>query len=95
MNLTYFSIRKIKPILTDEIRKHTSPESVAKDDAIEVFTYNELRKHVAQLSYKNKDYILFYRGQKEDYKNQNSGKSSFYPSMYRDEKLDKNELNFR
>lgn len=73
----------------------TSPESVAKDDAIEVSTYDELRKHVAQLSYANKDYILFYRGQKEDYKNQNSGKSSFYPSMYRDEKLDKNELKFR
>ena len=73
-------MRKITPELTEEISKFTSPETVAKDEAIEVSNYRELRKHIAQLSYANKDCILFYRGQKEDYKNTKSGKSTFYPS---------------
>ena len=88
-------MRKITPELTDEISKYTSPETVAKDEAIEVTNYRELRKHIAQLSYANKDCILFYRGQKDDYRNQNSGKSTFYPSMYRGDRLDKDELKYR
>ena len=43
----------------------------------------------------NKDYILFYRGQKDDYRNQKSGKSTFYPTMYRGDRLDKDELKYR
>ena len=62
-------MRKITPELTKEILKQTTPETVAKDDAIEVLNYKELRKHIAQLSYANKDCILFYRGQKDDYRN--------------------------
>lgn len=88
-------MRKITPELTDEISKYTSPETVAKDEAMEVANYRELRKHIAQLSYANKDCILFYRGQKNDYRNQNSGKSTFYPSMYRGDRLDKDELKYR
>ena len=88
-------MRKITPELTDEISKYTSPETVAKDEAIEVDNYRELRKHIAQLSYANKDCILFYRGQKNDYRNQKSGKSTFYPSMYRGDRLDKYELRYR
>ena len=94
---SYFILymRKITPELTDEISKYTSPETVAKDEAMEVANYRELRKHIAQLSYANKDCILFYRGQKNDYRNQNSGKSTFYPSMYRGDRLDKDELKYR
>lgn len=88
-------MRKITPELTEEISKHTTPETVAKDDAIEVLDYKELRKHIAQLSYANKDSILFYRGQKDDYRNQKSGKSTFYPTMYRGDRLDKYELKYR
>lgn len=88
-------MRKITPELTEEISKFTSPETVGKDEAIEVSNYRELRKHIAQLSYANKDCILFYRGQKEDYKNTKSGKSTFYPSLYRGERLDKHELKYR
>lgn len=88
-------MRKITPELTEEISKHTTPETVAKDDAIEVLDYKELRKHIAQLSYANKDSILFYRGQKDDYRNQKSGKSTFYPTMYRGDRLDKDELKYR
>ena len=88
-------MRKITPELTEEISKHTTPETVAKDDAIEVLDYKELRKHIALLSYANKDSILFYRGQKDDYRNQKSGKSAFYPTMYRGDRLDKDELKYR
>lgn len=88
-------MRKITPELTDELLQHTSPESVAKDEAILVSDYKELRKHIAQLSYANKDCILFYRGQKDDYRNIKSGKSTFYPTMYRGDRLEKDELKFR
>lgn len=88
-------MRKITPELTEEILKRTTTETVAKDDAIEVLNYKELRKHIAQLSYANKDCILFYRGQKDDYRNQKSGKSTFYPTMYRGDRLDKDELKYR
>ena len=88
-------MRKITPELTEEISKHTTPETVAKDEAIVVPNYKELRKHIAQLSYANKDYILFYRGQKEDYKTPKSGKSTFCPTMYRADRLKKEELKYR
>lgn len=88
-------MRKITPELTDDILKYTTPEMVAKDDAIEVANYRELRKHIAQLSYVNKDCILFYRGQKEDYRNPQNDKSTFYPTMYRGDRLDKKELKYR
>lgn len=88
-------MRKITPELTEEISKHTTPETVAKDEAIVVTNYKELRKHIAQLSYANKDYILFYRGQKEDYKTPKSGKSTFCPTMYRADRLKKEELKYR
>ena len=48
-------MRKITPELTEEISKHTTPETVAKDEAMVVTNYKELRKHIAQLSYANKD----------------------------------------
>lgn len=32
-------MRKITPELTDEISKYTSPETVAKDEAMEVANY--------------------------------------------------------
>lgn len=88
-------MRKITPELTDELLKYTTPDTVAKDEAVLVKTYKELRKHIAQLSYANKDCILFYRGQKDDYKNIKSGKSTFYPTIYRGDNLKKDELKYR
>ena len=88
-------MRKITPELTDDLLRYTSPELVAKNDAVLVSNYKELRKHIAQLSYANKDCILFYRGQKDDYRNIKSGKSTFYPTMYRGDRLEKEELKFR
>lgn len=88
-------MRKITPHLTNDFfNKGITASNVANHDAYDVLTYEELRKLIAKLSYANKDFILFFRGQKNDYKNK-SGKSSFYPSMYRGEPLNPEELKFR
>jgi len=57
----------------------------------------ELVKKIAVLSFHNKDYLLFFRGQKHDHLNKNKH-SSFYPSIYRTnnkEILTKDVLNVR
>jgi hypothetical protein len=44
-----------------------------------------LVKRIAGLAFKNKDYLLFFRGQRNDHENR-AGNSSFYPSIYRTNK---------
>ena len=51
-------------------------------------------EHVAELSYANKDYLLFFRGQGRDYKNK-AGASSFRSTIYRGERLPREELALR
>ena len=51
-------------------------------------------EQVAQLSFLNKDHLLFFRGQSTDYKNK-AGASSFYPSIYRGERLSREEVALR
>lgn len=88
-------MRSITPHLTSEFfEKGITAKKVASKDAYYVSTYDELRQLIAKLSYANKDFILFFRGQKNDYKNK-YGKSSFYPSIYRGEPLRPDELKFR
>jgi hypothetical protein len=73
----------ITPYLTDELKKHVKDaNSVAHAEPYLVETYRKLVEHIAKLSYKNKDYLLFYRGQEEDYRN-SQGSSTFYPNIYR------------
>ena len=48
---------------------------------------------MAKLAILNKDYLLFFRGQGKDYKNQN-GSSTFFPSIYRG-RLKKDEVKLR
>ena len=55
---------------------------VAKSEGLIVDTYSKLVEKVARLSFHNKDYLLFYRGQKKEHLNR-SKNSSFYPSIYR------------
>jgi len=81
-------------ILTKELKKHTSVKDVAKNDGYFVHTFRELVEQVAKLSYLNKDYLLFYRGQSNDYRNK-AGKSTFYPTIYRSDYLTQHELDYR
>ena len=73
-------MRKIKGKLPQELLNDFDPD---KAPAYAVKTYRELMELVAKLAYLNKDYLLFFRGQDDDYKNQ-KGSSSFYPSIYRE-----------
>ncbi|MBA4317621.1 MAG: FRG domain-containing protein [Flavobacterium sp.] len=81
-------------ILTKELSKHTSIKNVAKDQGYFVKSYRELVEQIAKLSYLNKDYLLFFRGQNNDYKNK-ANKSTFYPTIYRSDYLTQQELDYR
>ena len=45
--------------------------------------FQELVEIVAVISYYNRNFFLFYRGQKEDHKDQRGISSTFYPTIYR------------
>jgi hypothetical protein len=87
-------MQRITPRLTPELESLTSDSSPSKSDALPVRTYKDLLEHVARLAYLNKDYVLFYRGQDRDFTNK-AGASSFYPTIYRGEKVGKAELDLR
>jgi hypothetical protein len=87
-------MRSITGDLTPDLAAMVGSQPVAKADAIPVPTYRHLMEHMAQLSYANKDYLLFFRGQSTDYRNK-AGASSFYPSIYRGERLSRTELDVR
>jgi hypothetical protein len=87
-------MRPITGELTPELAALIGTQPAAKAEAIPVPTYRRLMEHVAQLSYANKDHLLFFRGQATDYRNK-AGASSFYPSIYRGERLSRTELEVR
>lgn len=87
-------MRKISGQLTSDLKAVYGDEDIRKVDAYPVKTFRELMGHVARLSYLNKDHLLFFRGQSSDFRNK-SDASSFYPSIYRGERLPKAELEAR
>ncbi len=80
--------------LTKELQKHTTINNIAKEKGYFVNTFRSLVEQVAILSYLNKDNLLFFRGQTNDYRNK-ADKSTFYPSIYRSEYLTQQELDYR
>lgn len=80
--------------LTKELNNHTNSKDVGKDNGFPIESYRELVEQVAKLSYLNKDHLLFFRGQKNDYRNK-ADKSTFYPTIYRGEHLTQEELDYR
>jgi hypothetical protein len=87
-------MRAIEPSLTPEILRHIDKKAVDIAKPFPVKTFRELVKQVAKLSYLNKDQMLFFRGQNQDYKNK-IGASTFYPSIYRGDYLPRNEVKYR
>ncbi len=87
-------MRKIFGKLTTELAGHTTPKTVGSDNGFPISTYRDLVEQVAKLSFLNKDYLLFFRGQKSDYKNKFNS-STFYPTIYRGEYLTQQELDYR
>ena len=62
--------------------------------AFPISSYIELVKHVARLAHSNRESLLFFRGQGRDYQNK-SGASAFYPSIYREDNLSRDEIAYR
>ncbi|MDR6159994.1 hypothetical protein QF023_003510 [Chryseobacterium sp. SLBN-27] len=87
-------MRKIYGKLTAELLKHTTAKTVGIDTGFPITTYRDLVEQIAKLSFLNKDYLLFFRGQKSDYKNK-SNSSTFYPTIYRGDYLTQQELDYR
>lgn len=87
-------MRKIFGKLTDELSRHTTQKTVGNDSGFPVATFRDLVEQIAKLSFLNKDYLLFFRGQKSDYKNKYNA-STFYPTIYRGEYLTQQELDYR
>lgn len=59
-----------------------SVDQIRKDDGVKVDTNKQLIKLIAEISFHNPQYSLFYRGQDDDYLNKVQA-SSLYPSMFR------------
>lgn len=90
-------MRKITPELTAELFNHFgNPQQtkVAAGEAYKVSSFRQLVENVAKLAFKNKDHLLFFRGQAQDYRNK-AGVSTFYPSIYRGEYLSQKEIDRR
>lgn len=78
--------------LTKKIRKHYTLESRSSRDVtsfvrrniIEIETFHDLIMEIAELSYKNPDVMLFYRGQNNNYvKSKKTQNATLYPTIYR------------
>lgn len=90
-------MRRITPELTAELFNHfgnPQQSKIALGEAFRVDTFRELVEHTARLAFKNKDHLLFYRGQANDHRNKIGG-STFYPTIYRGDRLLKKELQER
>jgi hypothetical protein len=87
-------MREITPSFFPDLEKHVEGQVLRKTTPFPVQTYHELVRKVAQLSFLNKDYLLFYRGQDQDYQNK-AGSSTFYPNIYRKEILTAQEIRSR
>lgn len=85
-------MRESTPQLTEALKRHFR-DSVARQDAFPVATYNELVKMVAELSYLNRDNLLFFRGQTRDHRNKAEA-STLYPSLYRKNVISKARLEY-
>ena len=85
-------MKEITPQLTDALKRHFT-DSVARQEAYPVGSYDELMRIVAELSYLNRDNLLFFRGQAKDFRNK-AGSTTLYPSLYRKNLITKVRLEY-
>lgn len=87
-------MREITPVSPLNSERHALHNVVKRSAPQPVNSYPELVEAAARLAYLNKDSLLFFRGQDQDYKNK-AGSSSFYPSIYRKDLLTAREVRQR
>ena len=79
---THINLEREKDKLTFNDWARALPiEEILKSKPKRVETYDELVKDVAQILHRNRNYVLFYRGQSNDYKVED--KTTILPSIYR------------
>ena len=76
------------------MKNHVDEKNISGSEGLYVESFGKLVEHTASLAYLNKDHLLFYRGQSDDYRNKGN-KSTFYPSIYRGDVLSKREIAHR
>jgi len=78
-------MKKCSINIPEEGFRFQTQEDVLKGDGELVNSYDELYEKIAQLAFVNPNLLLFYRGQKEDYKigKDTNARTSILPSMYR------------
>lgn len=84
-------MRGIKGSLTSRLSRWVGSADIAVAEAMPIDSFGALVKEVAQLSYLNKDHLLFFRGQAHDYRNK-AGASTLYPTIYRGERVPQEQL---
>src|SRR5690554_1321830 len=67
-----------------QLSKLITKDQISSDDGIIISNFSDLVKEIAELSFKNHENTLFFRGQREDFKKLNGIKSTLNPSIYRD-----------
>lgn len=87
-------LQSIKPQLPDHLAKHVGRRGVWRATAFHIDNYRDLVEHVAQLSYLNRNHLVFFRGQDKDYQSK-AGGSTLYPAIYRGDNLLHAELEVR
>lgn len=70
------------------------PTKISSSLPIKIGNFRELVEITAEFAYHNKDSLLFFRGQSQDYLNKASN-STFYPTIYRGEYISRRELTYR
>src|SRR5690349_20299962 len=86
--------RHVRTRTLRDAKRSIRAADVARAAPFPVASYRELVEHSAKLAYLNKDQLLFYRGQTRDYVNK-AGASTFYPTIYREEMLRREETSVR
>ncbi len=92
--IVWYNMREITPSFFPDLERHVEGQVLRKTAPYPIHTYHELVRKVAQLSFLNKDFLLFYRGQDQDYQNK-AGSSTFYPTIYRKDILTSQEIRAR
>lgn len=62
--------------------QRSSNDAVRRDSGHTIRSYIELSKKVAELQFRNRDYVLLFRGQGKDYRNKKD-KTTLRPSIFR------------
>lgn len=84
---SHINYRKKKDSLQNDWEELTRNKDIISAEPLKVSSYLELVDAVAQISFYNDDLFLFSRGQPREYKE--NGKATIYPSIYREDELDR------